>query len=190
MAQQRWSGQVVKGCISSFSSSLSSSFSFSSSSSSFSSSSSSSVLSTAKAQPSLGLALTMALLFSPYRASMALAMYFPTVCSSTSNSNCQTLSCPFCDPCRVLWNTVKHNSTLYPLYPDIVTVQKSLKSTEAVNKYTVFWKVISHCMWNTSEALKGETAKWISLEKVHQVNLKINLVHLAQICNVGFYQSF
>lgn len=83
--------------------------------------------------------------------------------------------------------------TLYPLYPDIVTVQKSLKSTEAENKYTVFWEVISHCMWNTSEALKGETAKWISLEKVHpfnQVNLKFILVHLAQIYSVGFYQSF
>lgn len=96
-------------------------------------------------------------------------------------------------PYRVLWNTVKQNSTLNPLYPDIVTVQKSLKSTEAENKYTVFWKVISHCMWNTSEALKGEIAKWISLEKVHpfnQVNLKINLVHLVQICNVGFCQSF
>ena len=92
-------------------------------------------------------------------------------------------------PCRVVWNTVKQNSTLYPLYPDVVTVQKSLKSTEAENKYTVFWKVISHCMRNISEAFEGEIAKWISLEKVHpfnQVDLKINLVHLVQISNVDF----
>lgn len=92
-------------------------------------------------------------------------------------------------PCRAVWNTVKQNSTLYPLYPDVVTVQKSLKSTEAENKYTVFWKVISHRMRNISEAFEGEIAKWISLEKVHpfnQVDLKINLVHLVQISNVDF----
>jgi len=68
-------------------------------------------------------------------------------------------------------------------------MQKSLKSTEAENKYIVFWKVISHCMWNISEAFEGEIAKWISLEKVHpfnQVDLKINLVHLVQMSNVDF----
>lgn len=92
-------------------------------------------------------------------------------------------------PCRVVRNTVKQGSTLYPLYPDVVTVQKSLKSTEAENKYTVFWKAISHCMRNISEAFKGKIAKWISLEKVHpfnQVDLKINLVHPEQISNVDF----
>lgn len=89
MAQRWWSGQVVKGCISSLSSSFSSF----------------SMLSIARALLPLGSAPTMTLLFSPYRASMsapppgmALAMYFPTVCSSTSNSGCQTLSCPICDP--------------------------------------------------------------------------------------------
>lgn len=79
-----WSGEVWEGCISSLFPS--------------------SVLFTARAQPPPDSVPNITLLFSPYKANMtalppakALGRCFSSVCSSTSNSSCQTLSCPFHD---------------------------------------------------------------------------------------------
>lgn len=103
MSEQQQSGQVAKGCISSLSYS--------------------SVLSTARAQEPLDSALTLTLLFSPYKASMtapppgkALASYFSTVCSSTCNSSWQMLSCPFRDPAYIpaeWWEILSSRVALY-----------------------------------------------------------------------------
>lgn len=120
----RWqrSGQVAEVCISSLSSS--------------------SVLSTARAQPPLDSAPTLTLIFSPYKASMtapppgkALARYFSTVCSSTSNSSCQTLSCPFRDIpaewCEILSSRIALYTHL-PRCSDCAEVTKVHRSREQV----------------------------------------------------------
>lgn len=114
---------------------------------------------------------------------------FPLLAAPSPVATARRSLGPFAILCASLQSGVKYCQAERHFLPTLPRCSDCAESTEAGNKYTVFWKVISHCMQNISAAFEGEIAKWISLEKVHpfnQVDLKINLVHLVQISNVDF----